>query len=165
MEIFDSKYRTVEPNISCCPDTNASNFWKGVLWAAKAMKFGYRWMVGNGRKNIWFGTSPLAVQFWDLYSVVNEKGKTISVFLRFGLTLDNQIRCSFRRTFSDTLMLRWYELEGIMQHLNMSNEEDALIWQYESNGHYSAKSLYAIINFRDVLPIYVPAIWSYYSSF
>lgn len=124
------------------------------------MKFGYRWMVGNGRKikfweDIWFGTSPLAVQFWDLYSVVNEKGKTISE-----IWVDNQIRCSFRRTFSDTLLLRWYELEGIMQHLNMSNEEDALIWQYESNGHYSAKSLYAIINFRDVLPIYIPAIWS-----
>jgi hypothetical protein len=30
----------------------------------------------------------------------------------------------------------------------------------ESNGVYSSKSLYAIINFRGVKPIYLPAVWS-----
>jgi hypothetical protein len=34
-----------------------------------------------------------------------------------------------------------------------------LIWKYESNGVYSSKSLYAIINFRGVQPIYLPAVW------
>jgi hypothetical protein len=30
---------------------------------------------------------------------------------------------------------------------------------YESNGIYSSKSLYALINFRGVKPIYLPPVW------
>jgi hypothetical protein len=30
---------------------------------------------------------------------------------------------------------------------------------YESNGVYSSKFLYALINFRGVKPVYLPAIW------
>jgi hypothetical protein len=25
-------------------------FWKGVLWATKAVKMGYRWEISNGKK-------------------------------------------------------------------------------------------------------------------
>jgi hypothetical protein len=43
---------------------------------------GYAWRVGNGRKikfweDEWFGSSSLAIQYWDLYSIINEQGKTI----------------------------------------------------------------------------------------
>jgi hypothetical protein len=42
------------------------------MWALKAVKFGYKWHVGNGKsikfwEDIWFGISRLATQFWDLY--------------------------------------------------------------------------------------------------
>jgi hypothetical protein len=40
-----------------------------------------------------------------------------------------------------------------------NTEEDCLIWAYESKGEYSSKSLYAIINFRGVQPMFVPAVW------
>jgi hypothetical protein len=54
-----------------CP-YNASQFWKGVILVAQAVKFGYRSVTGNGKKiqfweDIWFGTSPLVTQFWDQY--------------------------------------------------------------------------------------------------
>lgn len=48
--VVDGKYNTNRPNIFCCPEYNASRFWKGVIWAAKIDKMGYRWQVGNGRK-------------------------------------------------------------------------------------------------------------------
>ena len=32
--------------------------------------------------------------------------------------------------------------------------------EYESKGVYSSKSLYAIVNFRGVQPIYLPAVWN-----
>jgi hypothetical protein len=53
------------------------------MWATKAVKFGYKWHVGNGKsikfwEDIWFGNSPLATQFWDLYFVSNQQNKTIS---------------------------------------------------------------------------------------
>jgi hypothetical protein len=40
-DIIVYKYK-MEPNIFCCVDRNASPFWKGVLWAARAAKMGFR---------------------------------------------------------------------------------------------------------------------------
>jgi hypothetical protein len=53
------------------------------MCASKAAKMGYRWRIGNGNiirfwEDRWFGSCSLAIQFWDTYSIVNEKGKTIS---------------------------------------------------------------------------------------
>ena len=45
----DSKYNCKNPNIFCCPELNASPFWKVVLWACKAAHMGVRWKVGDGR--------------------------------------------------------------------------------------------------------------------
>jgi hypothetical protein len=52
------------------------------MWASKAVKFRYKWQVGNGKsikfwEDIWFGNSTLATQFWDLYFVSNQQNKTI----------------------------------------------------------------------------------------
>jgi hypothetical protein len=43
--------------------------------------------------------------------------------------------------------------------LFFSEEEDQLIYQYESNGVYSPKSLYVVINFRGVQPVYLLVVW------
>jgi hypothetical protein len=55
------------------------------MLAAQALKFGYRWKVGNGKQiqfleDTWFGTAPLAVQFWELYCICNEKSKKMLMF-------------------------------------------------------------------------------------
>jgi hypothetical protein len=80
--IIDRKYcsqgSVFYSNRSC-----ASRFWKGVILAAQAVKFGYRWLPEDGRKIrfwevIWFGHAPLAVQLWELYCICNEKVKTIA---------------------------------------------------------------------------------------
>jgi hypothetical protein len=52
----------------------------------------------------------------------------------------------------------WFEVVEIAKTIIFSNEEDRLIWKYESNGVYSSKSLYATINFRGVQPVYLPAV-------
>ena len=59
-------------------EKNTSRFWKGRMWVVRAVKFGYRWIVGDGeqirfREDTWFGTSPLSVQFWEVYCVCNEQ--------------------------------------------------------------------------------------------
>jgi hypothetical protein len=69
--IIDHKYQTLAPNILWCVDKQSSPFWKGVLWAAQAVKMGYAWKVGNGRKikiweDQWFGSSSLVIQYWEL---------------------------------------------------------------------------------------------------
>jgi hypothetical protein len=67
--LIDKKYNTANPNIFSCPILNSSILCKGFMWAVYATKFGYRWKVGDGCQvkfweDTWFGTSPLAVQFW-----------------------------------------------------------------------------------------------------
>jgi hypothetical protein len=50
-QLIDYKYKTENPSILCCKDVGASNFWKGVLWAANVAKIGYRWKVGDRKKS------------------------------------------------------------------------------------------------------------------
>jgi hypothetical protein len=81
--IVDQKYNSCLPNLFCCNTRNKSPFWKGVTWAAKVAKMGYRWHVGKGNKirfweDQWFGTCSLAIQYWGLYCIVSEQGATIS---------------------------------------------------------------------------------------
>jgi hypothetical protein len=52
------------------------------MWAAKAAKMGYHWKVGNGNKfkfweDHWFGSSRLAIQYWYLYTIVNEQNISV----------------------------------------------------------------------------------------
>jgi hypothetical protein len=47
--IIDKKY-CKHGNMFCSDKTHASPFWKGVIMAAQAMKFGYKWLPGNGKK-------------------------------------------------------------------------------------------------------------------
>jgi hypothetical protein len=42
---------------------------------------------------------PLVVQLWDLYSVCNEKTKTLAE-----VWVDGELRVSFQRTFSELMM-------------------------------------------------------------
>ena len=56
-------------------------------------------------------------------------------------------------------MEKWHELEGVASSISLIDDTDALIWQYENKGVYSTSSLYAIINFGGVTPIYIPSIW------
>jgi hypothetical protein len=56
-------------------------------------------------------------------------------------------------------MALWEELVGLVSTIELTNEEDALVWQFNSVGVYSLQSLYAAINFRGVQPIYLPVVW------
>jgi hypothetical protein len=129
------------------------------MWAAQALKFGYRWIAGNGRKirfweDCWFGTSPLSIQFWEIYCVCNETCQTISEVWD-----GHDLKLTFRRNLSNELMEQWYALESIAQGIVLTSDIDTLIWTYSNSSVYSTSSLYSIINFRGVQPVHVPAIW------
>jgi hypothetical protein len=89
-----------------------------------------------------------------VYVLVNQKSATIAK-----LWDGRQLKVTLRRCFSNKLLLEWYEIMKIAQTLNLSGEEDSVVWQYEASGVYSVSSLYAIINFTGVLPVYVQAVW------
>ena len=131
-----------------------------MLWAANAAKVGFHWKIGNGQRvrfweDNWLGTSSLAIQFWRLYEIVNEKIGTVC-----DLWDGTNLKCTFRRTVNQSLMNEWLEVLELASTIVYSFDEDALIWQFSTNGIYNSQSLYKIINFRGVIPIHVSAVWS-----
>ncbi|KAL6882131.1 hypothetical protein ACP4OV_011603 [Aristida adscensionis] len=72
--------------------------------------------------------------------LVNEQSATIA-----DLWDGSFVRCMFRRT--------------VLSTISLTDQEDAVIWQYHSSSIYSVQSLYKIVTFRGVQPVYTPAVW------
>jgi hypothetical protein len=103
---------------------------------------------------------PLAVQFSAaLLFLNNEQGKTVHQVWD-----GSHLKLTFRRNFSSTLMQQWYDLESIATNIIFTIDIDDLLWQYESAGVYSSSSLYALINFEGVTPMFIPTVWKLYIS-
>lgn len=141
--LVDSKYDTGNPSIFCSKTTGSSQFWKRVMWAVHSLKFRYRWKIGDGTQvrlweDTWFGTSPLAVQFFKIYEICNEQGRTVKQVWD-----GSNLRLPFRRNFS----VRWKRFNGLA------------IW---AERVYSCSSHYDVINFGGVKPECVPAVWKLY---
>jgi hypothetical protein len=73
--------------------------------------------------------------------------------------VDGELRLTFRRTFSERMLEIWDELMIVVENVVLWNETDALVWGYNSVGVYSSQSMYVVINYRGVTPVYVPAVW------
>jgi hypothetical protein len=136
--LIDFKYNTGSPNLFTCRESGGSNFWKGVLWTSRVAKMDYKWKLGKGTRihfweDVWIGTTSLAIQYWMIYCLVNEHNKSMSE-LWDGETL----KCTFRRCIDRRLFDMWDELVNLVTIVEMSEEDDALIWQFQSNGVYSS---------------------------
>jgi hypothetical protein len=77
----------------------------------------------------------------------------------FDLWDDTDLKCTFRRGADDRLMLRWQEIIQLASSIAFTDDEDSLIWTFNSKGTYSSQSLYKVINFRGIKSIFVPAVW------
>jgi hypothetical protein len=58
---------------------------------------------------------------------------------------------------SENLMNMWSDLLIVVDNLVLQEENDQIIWS--SNGRFSVQSLYAVINHRGVVPLYISAMW------
>jgi hypothetical protein len=58
------------------------------------------------------------------------------------------------------MMQSWKDLVAVVEQLNLNEESDALYWCYEKSGVYSSQSFYAVIYFRGITLVHVPAVWN-----
>jgi hypothetical protein len=86
--------------------------------------------------------------------IVNEQGCSV----REAWDGEN-LKFSFRRTINSRLMQLWYELVEIAKGIQFTDEEDAMIWQFDSLGIFSVQALYAVINDRGVKQVFTPVMW------
>ena len=87
--------------------------------------------------------------------LINEKDATVAS-LWDGIDL----KCTFRRCVDDRVYNLWLEVVQLASTISFTDEEDSLIWQFNSHGVYSSQSLYKVINFRGISPVFVPAVWA-----
>ena len=86
--------------------------------------------------------------------ICNEQNKS------FRDVLDGETpKLTFRRNFDSKMMEQWYQLVEIAKEIIFDGDSDALIWQLENKVVYSSSSLYHVINFRGVQPLFLPAVW------
>jgi hypothetical protein len=80
-------------------------------WERKKVRF---W------EDLWVGTSNLAIQYWELYCIVNEKNKMVA-----DLWNDEILKCTFRGCVDMRLFLMWEELVNLISTIDFSEEDDA----------------------------------------
>jgi hypothetical protein len=117
------------------------------------------WSVGKGNKirfweDQWLGNSSLAIMFWDLYYVCKQQDVTIKKVWD-----GNVLKLTFRRVFNQKMMDQWYQMEQIASSIRLLDVEDSLVWKLDSSGVYSSHSLYAVLNYHGVTPMFIPAVW------
>jgi len=54
----------------------------------------------------------------------------------------------------------WLEVVELVATIHLFNEEDEMVWNFNSSGVYSSQSLYKIINFRGIKSIHVSTVWN-----
>lgn len=128
-KVIDYKYVESDPNIFACVDKDGSNFWKGIMWASRAAKLGYQWIVGDEKsiriwEDQWFGGSSLGIQFWDLYAICNEHMATLAEVWD-----GREIKVSFRRTFGPRLLEQWDDFSQIVSAVVLTTKRDQMMWK------------------------------------
>jgi hypothetical protein len=71
----------------------------------------------------------------------------------------NNLKFTFRRIVDNRIMNQWLEVVQIAYSLDFIEEEDVIIWQFNSLGKYSIQSLYAVVNNGGIKQIYTPVMW------
>jgi hypothetical protein len=57
------------------------------------------------------------------------------------------------------IMTQWEEVVQIASSIQFEDNEDGMIWQFNSTGIYSVQSLYGMVNNRGVKQVFTPAMW------
>ena len=61
---------------------------------------------------------------------------------------------------SDEMYQSWLDIVELVATVQFYEEEDEMIWNFNTSGVYSSQSLYRIINFRGIKTVHVSAVWS-----
>jgi len=48
---------------------------------------------------------------------------------------------------------------NVISNVTLSEEDDQMIWSHSSSGKYSVQTLYVVVNFRGISPVFVNVIW------
>jgi hypothetical protein len=77
----------------------------------------------------------------------------------------DDLKLSFKRIFNSNMhgaVDQWYQLHQIVSSVCSSDNEDAMVSKLQSSGLYTSQSLYAVINFSGIIPVFIDALCNLY---
>jgi hypothetical protein len=90
---------------------------------------------------------------------VNEQGRTVEE------SWDGwNLKFTFRRTVNSLVMELWEEVKQIASSIQLKDEVDSIIRQFNSLGKYSIQLLYVVLNDRGLRQVYIPVMWKIHVS-
>jgi mannosylglycoprotein endo-beta-mannosidase len=157
-KLLQAKYVNSD-NIFATSTQGGSQFWRSLNKIKHFFKLGSRFVVGNGRKTLfwtdcWLGESPLAVRFARLFDICASKEILVAEALPVSATL-----LQFRRSFGPVELDLWAALVQETSSVELSNIGDTVRWDLEPSGRFSVLSLYRKINQGPSLP-HESILWS-----
>jgi len=146
-----------------------SQFWQGLHKVKHLFKWGAIHKVGDGsltsfRSDVWFGQSPLKIQFSDLFRICTDPSAMVAdCYADIGwlwtdpsaMVVDYYADIgwliNFRRSLSLEENVSWVELLSILKNVNLDQEvRDDVTWALDNPKIFTTKSLYRFITHRGV---------------
>ena len=138
--------------------TGSSLFWQGLKKIEEWYKKGRGWKLGNGRsinflEDVWSGECPLRIVYPQLYGIFIDRSVTVREAFESGWNF------SFRRRLQRTDHDQWKALMSEFEKVNITEEEDIMIWKLEKKGKFSSKSLYRYMIDGGLIDTKMKGVW------
>jgi hypothetical protein len=95
----------------------------------------------------WLGTTPLRLQYLNLYNIVRRKDATVADI--FSL---RPLNISFCRNLVAENLLSWHDLVMRLMDIQLMDRPDIFKWSLNHNGKFSVSSMYQTFLDTNVVP-------------
>jgi hypothetical protein len=109
-------------------------------------------ILHDGRKirfwvDSWLDTTPLKIQYPNLYNIVRRKDATIAEILSL-----RPLKVSFHRNLVAENLLSWHALVLRLMDIHLTESPDTFKWSLNHNGQFSVNSIYQAFLGAKVVP-------------
>jgi hypothetical protein len=85
----------------------------------------------------WLGTTPLNIQYPDLYNIVRRKDATVAEIFS-----SRPLNISFHRNLVVENLLSWHALVMRLMDIQLTDRPDTFKWSLNHNGQFFVSSMY-----------------------
>jgi hypothetical protein len=116
--------------------------------------------VGNGWftkfwDDVWLVNTPLRIQFTKLYEICVDKQAMVAEYAA------REWQIQFRRMLSPKAQAEWEGLQGMLQCVSLTHEDDRISWGLTTSKRFSTSSLYKFLTSGGVNSSTAKRIWKY----
>jgi hypothetical protein len=129
-----------------------SQFWSGLMNVKEDFLSMDNFNLHDGRQirfyeDSWLGTTPLRLQYPNLYTIVQRKDATVVDI--FSL---RPLNISFHRNLVAENLLSWHDLVMRLMDIQLMDRPNTFKWSLNHNGKFSVSSMYQAFLDTNIVP-------------